>query len=112
VDSDGVLMPQPYPSVLECFYEGEPAEDGKARLYFWPRGGIPPTVSVRTKWGGAVPHALSDKGLGGEKLAYDFRKDGQYLGLDSVDRCPADLEKAIRLRQRLLSEVMPPWMHN
>jgi hypothetical protein len=58
---------------------------------------------VRAKWGGAVPHALSDEGLHGEKLAYDFRQDGQYLGLDSVDSCPADLEKAIRLRHRLLS---------
>jgi hypothetical protein len=93
------------PNVLECIYGGPPDEHGRAKFYFWPQQ--PPRVLFRNSWGGAASKPLSDEGSHGEKFAYDLRADGHYLGLRVVDKCPADLEKAIRLRQQLIGETMP-----
>ena len=65
---------------------------------------------VRDQWGRAPSYRLDDEGLHGQKLVYDFKEGGHYLGLEVVDKCPSDLEKAIRLRQRILSKIVPPYL--
>lgn len=95
------------PKVHECVYGGGPDTIGTAKLYFWAQE--PPPLKFRTSWGGATIQRISDTGVHGEMFAYDLVGDGHYLGIRVVDKCPADLASAIRLRQSLLKEVMGPF---
>jgi hypothetical protein len=96
------------PKVRECIYGEGLEKSDTAKFYFWAQE--PPAIRIRTKWGGAITTPLSEKGLGGEKIAYDLVGDGHYLGLQVVDKCPADLEKAIRLRQELIAQTRPSYL--
>ena len=106
----GMVMMDSKPRVLECRYGADSGGNGMAHLYFWPHNGVPSGIVVRNKWGGGKSYPLSDEGYHGEKLAYDFLGDGHYLGLEAVDECPTDLEKAIRLRQKLILQVLPSYL--
>jgi hypothetical protein len=94
---EGMLMNEPGPKVFECVYSREFDENETATFYFWAHN-VPSGVRVRDQWGRAPSYRLDDEGLHGQRLAYDFREGGHYLGLETVDKCPSDLEKAIRLR--------------
>ena len=96
------------PKVHKCIYGGGPNTTGTAEFYFWAQE--PPPLHFGNGWGGVKTVPISNEGVGGEKFAYDFVGDGHYLGIRATEECPADLEKAIRLRQRLLEEVMPSFI--
>jgi hypothetical protein len=108
--TQAMYMEEPRPKVLERVYSREIDKNDTVTLDFWGPDGVPPTLRIKDHWGGAARYPLSAEGLHGEKLPYDFQDGGHYLGLESVDKCPTDLEKAIQLRQQLLSKVEPPYL--